>query len=1168
MSRQKKNINKEFRLSSWAIDNPSVIYVMIGIFFLIGLSSYFAMPREDFPEVKETKIYISTVYPGNTAEDIERLITDPLEDRLKNVSNLVELTSTSQEDYSMIVVEFDEDITVENAKQKVKDEVDGEKAGEDWPIFNGAKVEPNVFDLNLAESFPIMNVNITGDYPVDRLKEFGEYLEDEIENLPQIKEVDIRGAQDKEVEVAVDIFKMMAAKISFDDILQAIGNGNMTMSAGNMKTGGQRRTIRILGEIEDPSELENFVVKSEKGDAVYLKDIAKVSFKEEDKTTYARDRGKSVVMLDVKKRSGKNAITAADEIKIIIEEARENYFPQDLKVTIANDSSSRTLNQVDDLVNNIIFGIILVVTVLMFFLGFRNALFVGFAIPMSMFMSFMILSALGYTLNTMILFGLIMGLGMLVDNGVVVVENVYRLMEEEGMSRIEAAKKGIGEIAFPIIISTTTTVAAFVPLGTWPGIMGEFMIFFPITLSVVLGSSLFVAIFMNSMLVSSFMEIGEKELTRKQLIRLSIVLGSIGTFILIFGGQIRGVGSLMIVLGLSFWAYKYLLKPSARRFQTRTLIRFENWYETRIKHALRGGNVYWYFGVTVLLLIAAFVSFGISLGSGRTKVEFFPDNTPNEIYVYIEYPQGTAIEKTNAITKDIERRVYAIADSNKYMRGSNNLLIKSSVSQVGKGAENPFTEGGSAADMPHRGKITISMREFKYRDGLDTEMLRKEIQDGVKGIYPGLAISVEKDAVGPPAGYPINIELEGKNYDTLINTAERMRNFLNTKNIAGIEELKIDVNKSKPSMQVAVDRKKAGELGVSVGQVGQQLRRSLFGDKAGIYKKDGEDYDINVRFNEDLRYNTSALFNQNIIFRDQATGQIKEVPVSAVASQRNTSSFSAIKHRDAKRVVTVYSGLQPGFTDAGAIVAQIQKEMEDFDGISPGVKVDFTGQIEEQNKQMNFLMGAFFAGLSLIMLILVFQFGGISKPAIIMTAIFLSFIGVFGGLMITGWSFVIMMTMMGIISLAGIVVNNGVVLLDYTQILIDRKKVALGLDDQDLLSNEEVTEAIVKGGKARLRPVILTAITTVLGLIPLAIGLNINFFTLFTDFDANIYIGGDNVIFWGPLAWTVIFGLIVATFLTLIIVPVLFNIVYRIKIRFRGRGKKPKAEKEALDIAA
>ncbi|WP_445386185.1 efflux RND transporter permease subunit [Robiginitalea sp. IMCC44478] len=1168
MSRQQKNADKEFRLSSWAIDNPSVIYVMIGIFLFIGLSSYFSMPREDFPEVEETKIYISTVYPGNTAEDIERLITDPLEDRLKNVSNLVELTSTSQEDYSMIVVEFDEDISVQDAKTKVKDEVDGEKAGEDWPIFNGAKVEPNVFDLKLSESFPIMNVNLTGDYPVDKLKEFGEYLEDAIEDLDEIKEVDIRGAQEKEVEVAVDVYKMMAARVSFEDVLGAIQNGNMTMSAGNLINSGQRRTVRILGEIQQPSELENFVVKSENGDAVYLKDIATVSFEEEDKTTYAREMGESVVMLDVKKRSGKNAITAAEKIREIIADAKANYFPADLNISISNDSSSKTLNQVDDLVNNIIFGIILVVTVLMFFLGFRNALFVGFAIPMSMFMSFMILSALGYTLNTMILFGLIMGLGMLVDNGVVVVENVYRLMEEEGMSRIEAAKKGIGEIAVPIIISTATTVAAFVPLGLWPGIMGEFMIFFPITLSVVLGSSLFVAIFMNSMLVSSLMETEEKELTRRQLIRLTLVLGGLGTFILIFGGTVRGLGSLMIVTAGLFWIYKYTIKKVARNFQRGTLRKLENFYERRLKHALKGKNVYWFFGITVLMLIAAFISFGASLGSGRTKVEFFPDNTPNQIIVYIEYPQGTAIEKTNEITRAIEKRVYDIARSPEYIKDGENLLVESAVSQVGKGAENPFTEGGSAAEMPHRGKITISMPEFKYRDGKDSEQLRKEIQDGLTGIYPGVAISVEKDAVGPPAGYPINIELEGQNYDTLINVAERMRAFINSKNIAGIEELKIDVNKGKPSMEVVVDRKKAGELGVGVGQVGQQLRRSLFGDKAGIYKKDGEDYDINVRFNEDLRYNTSALFNQNIIFRDPSNGRIKEVPVSAVAYKRNTSSFSAIKHRDAKRVVTVYSGLEPGFTDAGAIVSQIQEEMDTFTGMPSGVSIDFTGQIEEQNKQMQFLMGAFFSGLGLIMLILVFQFGGISKPTIIMTAIFLSFIGVFGGLMLTGWPFVIMMTMMGIIALAGIVVNNGVVLLDYTQILIDRKKVALGIPDNELLTLPEVTEAIIKGGKARLRPVLLTAITTVLGLIPLAIGLNIDFFSLFTNFDPNIYIGGDNVIFWGPLAWTVIFGLLVSTFLTLIIVPVLFNITYRIKIAIKGKRKNREEKRPALEKAA
>ena len=1146
MSKQQKNINKEFKLSSWAIDNPSVVYVMIGIFFFLGLSAYFDMPREDFPEIKETKIYISTPYPGNTAEDIERLITDPLEDKLKNISNVVEITSTSQEDYAIITVEFDEDISVEAAKQKVKDEVDSEKASEDWPTFNGAKVEPNVFDLNLSEEIAIMNINLTGDYPVERLKAYGEYLEDRIEDLPQIKKVDIRGAQEKEVEVAVDVYKMMASQVSFNDILQAIRNGNMTLSAGNLVNSGQRRTIRILGEIESPKALENFIIKSENG-AVYLRDVANITFKDKEKTTYARKEGQSVVMLEVKKRAGKNMIQAADEIKMIVAQAQENFLPKDLDVVITNDSSSRTLNQVDDLVNNIIFGILLVVTVLMFFLGFRNALFVGFAIPMSMFMSFVVLSLLGYTLNTMILFGLIMGLGMLVDNGIVVVENVYRLMSE-GVPRVQAAKQGISEIAFPIIISTATTVAAFVPLGLWPGIFGQFMIYFPITLSVVLGSSLFVAIFMNSMLVSKFMEVGDKELSRKQLIRISLILGGFGLFILVFGGAMRGLGTLMILTAALFWAYKYGIKRWANKFQAGSLVRFENWYERQLKRALTGKNVYWYFGSTVLLLISAFMFFGMSVGAGRTNIEFFPNNTPNQIIVYIEYPQGTDIEKTNTITKDIEKRVAEVLNAPEQLDNGYNFLVEASVSQVGEGAGNPQTDGGSSAEMPHRGKITASMREFKYRRGMDTEVLRKKVQETLKGVYPGVAISVEKDENGPPAGYPINIELEGPDYDALIVAAEKMRNYINTKNIPGIAELKIDVNKGKPAMLIRVDREKAGILGVAVGQVGMQLRRSLFGEKAGVYKEDGEDYDINVRFKEDLRYNKSALFNQNIIFRDQATGRIKEIPVSAVTTQKNTAAFSAIKHRDSKRVVTVYSGLEPGFTDAQAIVNEIQAQMQNYQDIPEDIRIDYTGQIEEQNKQMAFLMGAFFSGLGLIMLLLIFQFGGISKPLIIMIAIFLSFIGVFYGLIITGWSFVIMMTMVGIISLAGIVVNNGVVLLDYTQLLIDRFKVKHGIEDHQLLSQPDVKSVIIKAGKARLRPVVLTAITTVLGLIPLAIGLNIDFFSLFTSLDPKIYIGGDNVIFWGPLAWTVIFGLIVATFLTLIIVPVLFFISYRIKI--------------------
>ena len=1161
---KQKKVDKEFGLSSWSIDNPTIIYVLMALFLVLGLSAYSGMARENFPEINETKIYISVPYPGNTAEDIERLIVDPLEDKLQNLSGVVEVLSTSQEDYAIITVEFDYRMDVQVAKQRVKDEVDTETSNEDWPTFNGAKIEPNVFDLSISEETPILNVNVSGNYPVDKLKDYAEYLQDQIESLKEIKEATIRGAQDREVEVAVDVYKMMAAKVNFDNIIGAINNGNMTLSAGNLVSSGQRRNIRILGEISSPEELEDFVVKSENG-AVYLRDIATVTFTEEDKTTYARDLtlekgdsvddidvSKSVVMLDVKKRSGENMIVAVSQITDIIRDAETNVFPPDVKITTANDQSAKTENQVNDLVNNIIFGIILVVGVLMFFLGFKNALFVGFAIPMSMFMSFMILNLMGYTMNTMILFALIMGLGMLVDNGIVVVENVYRLMDEEGMTRIEAAKKGIGEIAFPIIISTLTTVAAFVPLGLWPGLMGQFMIYFPITLSVVLGSSLFVAIFINSMLVSKFMKTDEKTLSRKLLIRISIVMLPIGLLILFTGGAIRGFGSLILATIVLMWVYKYLLFSAAEVFQRRFLTWLENRYRVFLGWALKGWRpVIFVVGIFIVLFVT-FVAFGRSVGSGRTAIEFFPDNKPNQIITYVEYPEGTAIAKTNAITKEIERRIFKVFNDSEYLEEANyNTLVETSVSQVGEGAGNPQTDGGSAAEMPHRSKITASMREYKFRKGADSEALRFKVQEALKGIYPGVVITVEKDAAGPPQGYPINLELEGNDYQELIVVAEKMRNFINARNVPGVDELKINVNRSKPGTQVIVDRQKAGELGVAVGQVGIQLRNSIFGSKAGVYKKDGEDYDIYVRFKEDQRYNNSALFNQNIIFRDPATGQIKEVPVSAVTTTKNTSSFSAIKHRDSKRVVTVYSVLAAGYTDAGVVVAAIQEEMHNFTDLPKNIKVNYTGQIEEQNKEMAFLMSAFFGGLGLIFFLLIFQFSSISKPVIIMIAIFLSFIGVFGGIIVSGSSFVIIMTMMGIISLAGIVVNNGVVLLDYTQLLVDRKEVAQGLEGKQMLDIATTKVVIIEGGRARLRPVMLTAITTVLGLIPLAIGINIDFFGLFQDFDPGIYVGGDNVIFWGPLAWTVIYGLVIATFLTLIIVPLLYYIVYRLKLYFK-----------------
>ena len=1138
-----KNITKfkEFLLSSWAIDHRTVIYVIMTIFFILGISAYFSMPREAFPEINDTKVFVSTIYPGNTAEDIERIVTDPLEEALKGVSNLVEIKSDSSEDFSVIDIEFDENISVADAKQKVKDLVDGITSGPDWPVFNNAKIEPNVFELDFSEFQPILSISLIGDYPIEQLKNYAESIENQIEQLTQVKEVKIRGIQTFEVEVAVDIYKMTASRVSFNDILGAISNENSTISSGNVVMGGQRRNIRLTGEIERPEELENIVVKTD-GGPVYLGEIAKISFKEKEATSYARSFGEKAVLLNVIKRGGKNLIKAASEIRKIVTNLKKTGFPSDIKVTISNDSSNLTLNQVNELVNSIIFGILLVVTVLMFFLGFRNALFVGFAIPMSMFMSFMILSTLGYTMNTMVLFGLVMGLGMLVDNGIVVVENVYRLMEKEGMSRISAAKAGIGEIAFPIIVSTATTIAAFVPLGAWPGLMGEFMIYFPITLSVVLGSSLIVAIFFNSMLVSQFMEIKDREITNKSLWRLTIILGSLG-IILLFGNQnFRLFGNLMLLTPILFWMYKLFIKNLANTFQNTFLIKLENGYRKFLTFALSGYKPVFFLGGTFFLLFTSFVLMGIF----PPRVEFFPENEPQQILVLIEYPEGTAIEKTNRITKKIESQVFQVMDRPKYNKNKFNLLVESGVAQVGEGAGNPFIDGGNTNELPHKGKITLTMREFKLREGISSEELRKDIQQQLDGKFPGVSISVEKDANGPPAGYPITIEITGKEYIELVETAKSMKDYLNQINIAGVEELKIDVSKNKPGVKINIDRKKAGELGVSTSQVGQLLRSSLFGTKAGIFKKDGEDYEINVRFNKSNRYDNNALFNQNIIFRDPANGQIKEIPVTSLIERKNITSFNAIKHRQLNRVVTLYSDVLAGF-NANAVVDNIKKALLSFN-LEDNIQYKFSGEIEEQEKNMSFLSNALLAALGLILLLLVFQFNSISKPIIILLSIFLSFTGVFLGLIAFQMPFVILMTMMGIISLAGIVVNNGVVLLDYTQLLIDRKTIELKLPEGHILEKKEAIKAMIEGGTARLRPVILTAITTVLGLIPLAIGLNIDFFSLLSDLDPKIYIGGDNVIFWGPLAWTVIFGLTFATFLTLVIVPATFSIVYSIKV--------------------
>jgi multidrug efflux pump subunit AcrB len=1135
--------NKEFFLSSWAINNKTIIYVLMTIFLVSGITAYKTMPRELFPEINSSNIFVTTIFPGNNAEEIEKLITDPLEQEIKGVIGLIEIESTSSEGISIINIEFDDDIPTEVARLRVKDLVDNVTVGDDWPTFNNAKVDPNIFEFDIAERFPVLNISLVGDYKVEELKEYAEYLDTRIERLPQVKTVEVRGIQDFEVEIAVNPYKMKATKTSFGNIINAISQENITISAGSLISDGQRRNVKIIGEVSDPSQLNRLIVKRDDG-PVYLEDVASVSFREKEATSFTRSFDQKTVMLEVVKRGGENAIFASNSIQEIIKDAKENFLPENLDVVVQNDQSEYTINSVNDLMNNLIFGIILVVTVLTFFLGLRNALFVGFAIPMSMFMSLVILSAFGFTLNRMVLFGLVMGLGLLVDNGIVVVENIYRLMSKEGMSRVQAAKLGIGEVALPIIVSTATTIAAFIPLGTWPGTLGEFMIYFPITLSAILGSSLIVAIFFNSMLVSSFMDLSEREISRTNLMKMTYILGGLAIVFVLFQDT-RAIGSLLAFICFLFWSYKYVIKNSAVKFQNTLLVKLENRYNEFLSFALAGFRPYLFLLGTISLFFVSILLMAIF----PPKVEFFPDNEPQQILVYLEYPEGTDIKKTNETSMLIESEVYKVVNNSKYIDNGYNFLVESAISQVGEGAGNPETDAGGTGEIPHKALITMTMREFKYRRGMSSEELRKDIQLELIGRFPGIAISVEKDSQGPPGGYPVNIEIYGDDYEKLIETAISMKNYLNKENIEGIEQLKIDVSRSKPGLEFIVDREKAGELGIPTGLVGQTIRNSIIGSKAGVYKLKGEDYQINVRLDEEYKNNINTIINQNIIFRDQATGKTKEVPIASVVNERNITSFSAIKHINLQRVVTLYSSILAG-SNANEIVNTAEISLSGFE-TPKGVDFKFTGEIKQQAENQSFLSGALLTGIALIILILVFQFNSISKPLIVLASIILSFTGVFLGIVIFNLTFSILMTMLGIISLTGIIVNNAVVLIDYTQLLFDRKKIDLNLSKEDIIDKNIALDLVKTAGKARLKPVLLTAITTIFGLIPLAVGLNIDFFTLFADWNANIYIGGDNVIFWGPLAWTVIFGITFATFLTLIIVPSMYYIIHlgRIKLK-------------------
>ena len=996
--------DKSFGISTWAVNNKITVYVIMALIFIAGVMAYLTMPRESFPEVVIKQIFVSSVFPGNTAEDVEKFITEPLEQEIRDISGIKSVTSTSFNDYAMTVIEFNDDVTIEEAKADVKDKVDLIKAEADWPTLDtGSKVEPNVFDMNIAEEFPIANINITGNYPLQQLKDFAEQLEDDFEALQAVKEAPIRGINDREVEVALDVYKMAASQVSFNDVAGAISSDNNTISGGNIINQDQRLGIRVVGEINSPDDLLNMVVK-EKDGVVFLRDIAEVDFKEQDKTTYAREFGEPVIMMDIKKRSGENMIDAVEAIEGIIAKAKETYIPEDVEISITNNQAPQTENQVKDLINNIVFGVILVVGVLMFFLGLRNASFVGMAIPLSMLMSLMILNAMGVTLNTMVLFGLVMGLGMLVDNGIVVVENVYSLMNQ-GYSRKQAAIQGVGEIAWPIIASTATTLAAFLPLAFWPGVMGNFMKIFPMTLSVVLGSSLFVALIINAMLTAEFMhtEAEDKKLpVRKRIIKNSLIWAVIGIVLVVAGfvfeiGALRVFGNLAIFVAIMIWAYEYLLYPASIWLQDKGLPWMEEKYAQFLTWSLHRKRPVWMIiAMNVLFVLSIILLFFV-----QPKVLFFPESQPNQIIVYIEYPEGTDIEKTNEITEQVEQEVMEVMDD--YVVKENgedyNFMAESIISQVGEGAGNPNTDAGSAADIPHKGKVTVSLREYKYRRGILSSDVLEEVRKNVRD-HAGATITVEQDEVGPPTGNPVNIEIKGDDYNEMMDEAERMVAFIEEARIPGIEELRIDVSRDVPEMRLTVNRELAGSMGISNQMVGGTLRQSVFGYEVSRYRPEGDDddYPINIRLNEDQRYDENILLNQPVTFTNQATGQISQIPISAITTASKGKQFSKIKRDDYERTITVYSNVLPEYNATETVNTIREKFQNSSYSLPAGMSYSFTGEQEDQSENMIFLLTALLIAIGGIVLIIVAQFNSVSKPLIIMTSVVFSFIGVFLGL--------------------------------------------------------------------------------------------------------------------------------------------------------------------------
>jgi len=1133
---------KEFKPTSWSINNKTSIYLIMLFVTLAGVYQFLTLPKEQFPDIVIPTIYVQTIYVGNSPKDIENLVTRPIEKQIKGITGakIKKFTSTSLQDYSAIQVEFDTDVKVDIALQKVKDAID--KAKQDLP--NDLTQAPTALAVNLSDQ-PIMYVNLSGDYDMTKLKKFADDMKDKLEEIPQINRIDIVGAPEREFQINVDNYKMQSAGITFDDISNAVARENTDISGGLLDVGDMKRNLQLKGQFHTAYDIEKVIVRNTSGNPIYLKDIATIKDTTKNVESFARLDGKNVVTLNIVKRSGENLIETSDAVQKMVKESKGVIYPENLKAVVTGDQSTKTKASFNELVNSIIIGFLLVLIVLMFFMGVTNAFFVALSVPLSMFVAFVFLPAADLivgthvTLNFMVLFALLFGLGIIVDDAIVVIENTHRIFVD-GKGRIPittATKMAAGEVFVPVLAGTLTTLAPFFPLLFWPGIIGRFMVYLPTMLIFTLAASLVVAFIMNPIFAVDFMNHPEGEKEKKSAIfkkPLFWVIIAFGILLDILGTPF--LGNLLIFFMLLTVLHRYVIDDAIHKFQNKVLPWIMSHYETLLNWSLKGWRPVHLLLGTVGLLILSVAIFGISVKTGRIGIAFFPKGDPNQIYVYVKLPVGTGVEYTDSIVKTLENKVNTVLEIDN-AKGKKNPIVESVISNIAIGASDPSS--GDRSTRSELGRIQVSFVEFEKRHGKSSKPYLDQIRAAISGI-PGAEISVDQESGGPPTDPPINIEIASEDFDNLVKTSVNLKNYLDSIQVPGVEELKMDVDLNNPEITLTVDRQRALIEGVSSAQVGLAIRTALFGKEISKIKEGKDEYKIQLRNNELQRKSLSELLNMRISFKDFASGgQVKNIAISSLVTVEPTSTFGSIKRKNQKRLITLRSNVltTKGF-NATAVNSVLTGYLASFTKKADGVTIKQTGEGEQQAETGAFLGKALLIALALILLTLVLQFNSVSKSVIILTEIVFSVIGVLLGFSIFGMEASVLMTGLGIVGLAGIVVKNGILVIEFAEELRSR--------------GMKTREAVIQAGRTRIIPVLLTALAAILAFIPIAVGFNINFVTLFSELNPHIFFGGDNVAFWKPLSWTIIFGLAFAFFMTLIIVPAMYLIAERLRRPMRN----------------